>query len=269
MRVQICPSSLIRYALLSAIRDRIVVSIFAIIAICISLSLFFASAALTEKEAFVLVYSSGSIRIFSVVGLVLFIVFYIRRSFDSRDVDYLLSRPISRVSFVLSHILAFTVISIGFALLSVLAVLPLMVQTYQGVTPHLPSFSLWGVSLMMEYIIMACAAMFFSMVISSAASGTIVTLAFYILARMNGQFLNIVTTYKGGSQAYDDGLNVIGQLMQAISLFIPRLDLMGQSAWLIYDTSFDISYGYVIIHGCIFIGILTTATIIDLVKRQF
>ena len=53
---------------------------------------------------FALSYTAGGLRIIGVLSLVLFISFYIRRAFDTKDVDLNLTRPVSRVSFLLSHI---------------------------------------------------------------------------------------------------------------------------------------------------------------------
>ena len=251
---------LIKYVLLSAVRDKIVVSLLLIITLSLSISVFLGSSATLEKDQFVSVYSAGGIRVAAVIGLILFIVFYIRRSFESRDVDYLLSRPISRLSFVLSHAAAFILIALVFAGLSSLAVYPFASNIDGNALP------LWSLSLAVEFIIMACAAMFFSMVIASAAASAIVTLAFYTLARLIGQLINIAVSVKLPS---GETMDIAAHLMEAISLFIPRLDLMGQTSWLIYGADGFVGYGYVIFHGLIFSAFLITATVIDLLKREF
>lgn len=259
---KILSRALINYVFLSALRDKIIVSIFLIIALSLSLSVFLGSSAFIEKDQFVAVYAAGAIRIATIIGLVLFIIFYIRRSFESRDVDYLLSRPISRICFILSHAVAFMMIAAIVGLVCVIAVYPFVSQLGG-------SYGLWALSLIVEFMIMACAAMFFSMVISSAAAGAIITLAFYTLSRLIGQLVNIVTSHKVGSMESDEGFRIIGEIMLAISLFIPRLDLMAQTSWLIYGEQGAIGYYYVLIHGAVFCAILMTATIIDLQKREF
>src|SRR5690606_31788983 len=95
-------------------------------------------------------------------GRVRFIVFYTRRAFDSREVEFLLSRPISRVSFVLSHALA-------------VSMLALFIGAVVGAAVFVTGPSLWGqggwlwlFGVMTELVIMANAAFFFAMVISSA-----------------------------------------------------------------------------------------------------
>ena len=254
---------LVNYILLSAIRDKIVISILLIIALSLSISVYLGSAALTEKEKFVAVYSAGGIRVAAVIGLILFITFYIRRSFESRDIDFLLSRPISRLSFVFSHVAAFGLIAIGFCLVCSAALYPFV----GGIEGN--SFGLWSLSLLIEFLIMALAAMFFAMVISSAAASALITLGFYTLSRLIGQLVNIVASNKVGSVEADGGFAVMGNLMQAISLFIPRLDLMAQTSRLIYGAEGVVGFSFVLYHGVIFAGFIISATIIDLLKKEF
>lgn len=262
-KVQIISPPLVKYVLLSAVRDKIVTSLLLIIALSLSISVFLGSSAVTEKDEFISVYSAGGIRVAAVIGLILFIIFYIRRSFESRDIDYLLSRPISRLSFVLSHILAFSIIALIFAVIGSLAVYPFVAGIDGNGLP------LWSLSLAVEFIIMACAAMFFSMVIASAAASAIVTLAFYTLARLIGQLINISATGKAITSENQNKMEAAGHLMEAVSLFIPRLDLMGQTSWLIYGAEGIVGYGFVLLHGIIFASLLVTATVIDLLKREF
>lgn len=254
---------LIRYVLLSALRDKVLFSILFIIALALSLSVFLGSSALVEKNASVSVYSAGAIRFAGVLGLILFVVFYIRRSFDSRDVDFLLSRPLSRLNYVTSHFIAFSIIALCFMILSALAVLPFA----SGV--DLYAKLLWTLSLGFEYIIMATAAMFFAMVISSASASALVTLSFYVLARLIGQLLNIVASGKVDVTESQTLSTIVENIMVSISLFVPRLDLMAQTSWLIYGVEGLVGYGFVFYHGIVFSLFLLCATLIDLLKREF
>ena len=69
------------YVLSAAIKDKIFILYIGLVAIILSLSLFFGSSAVTEQDQFSAVFTSGALRIASAFTLVLFIVFYFRRSF--------------------------------------------------------------------------------------------------------------------------------------------------------------------------------------------
>jgi len=57
-----------------------------------------------------------------VVGIVLFCCFYMRRSFETKEVEFLLSRPLSRMTFLFSHAAAYIVLSLAVAAVVTLAV---------------------------------------------------------------------------------------------------------------------------------------------------
>ncbi len=248
----------VRYVLSAAVRDRLIISLLVTIALGAALSVFMGTAAYIEKYQFVLVFSAGGLRILSVMGLVLFCVFFIRRSFDNKDVDYLLSRPVSRVSFIVSHAAAFSLIAVLLALASSIAVYMTAPITFG--TGHI----IWGISLMFELIIMANAALFFSMVLPSASTSAMAVFGLYILSRTIGILLGIVASGLTESPM----MKGLGFVMKFISLIIPRLDLMAQTSWLLYGTG-NIGLVFICAQGIIFSGLLITAALVDLVRRQF
>lgn len=248
----------VRYVLAAAVRDRLIISLLVIIALGSALSVFLGTAAYVEKYQFILAFSAGGLRILCVLGLVMFCVFFIRRSFDNKDVDYLLSRPISRVSFIISHAAAFSLIAalLGFA--SLVAVYFAAPITFgQG---HI----LWGISLVFELMIMANAALFFAMVLPSASTSAMVVFGLYILSRTIGILIGIVTSGLVASPM----MKGAAATMQFISLIIPRLDLMAQTSWLLYGTG-NIGLLFICAQGIIFSALLMTAALVDLVRRQF
>ncbi|AEP09851.1 hypothetical protein [Micavibrio aeruginosavorus] len=250
---------LIQYVLTAAVRDRIVLALLLVVAVGASLSLFLGSAALIEDQVFALVFSAGGLRFAAVAGLVLFVVFHMRRSFDSKDVDYLLSRPISRTGFLVSHAVAFSVLAVAVAAV-VGGTLMAMVPAAIGA-----GHALWVFSLAVELIIVVNVALFFSMVLPGAAAGTLAVFGFYVLARIIGQLLGIANKAFLG-----DDLSILGILMNAISVVIPRLDLMAQTTWLVYGTeNSSIGYGFVALQGLVFTGLVLVAGLVDLRRRQF
>lgn len=249
---------LTKYVLTAALRDRLFIGFLLLIIIGVSLSLFLGSSAIIEKDQFSLVFAASGLRIASNIALLLFVVFYLRRAFDSRDVEYLLSRPISRFQFLISHFVAFTILAL---VSSVLVTMVLVVMPSAGAAPN---YLLWGTSLWVELTIMVTVGLFFSLVLSSAVTATLSSFCFYLLARLIGDILGIIES------SHQSGLTaLVEKLMLGISVFIPRLDLMGQSAWLLYGVTDQISFPFLLLQGSIFSGFVLFAAYLDLNKRQF
>lgn len=269
--------SLVKYVLTAAMRDKLMITLVLMILMGAAVAVFMGSASVTEGESFALVFGSGGLRFLGVTGLILFCCFYIRRSFESKEVEFLLSRPISRPAFLMSHALAFSVLA-----LLVSAVITAVI----GVLGHhnVAGLLVWGVSLVMELSIMAVAALFFSMVISSAAGSALATLGLYALGRMVGTLLGVL------DHAPDNWFfAVIGSVMRLISVITPRLDMMGQTSWLVYgvDTGGGLKFledasayahlmvehlglaGFIAVQGIIFSSLLLVAAIHDFMRRQF
>lgn len=247
----------VKYVLTAAIRDRLILSFFLLMVVGASMAIFLGAAAISETDQFAIVFAAGGLRFAGATGLILFIVFYLRRSFETKDVEFLLTRPVSRLSFLCSHFVAFVLLALILASFVFITLCSIAPQAFgQG---HI----LWFVSLIVEYIIVANVSMFFSMVISSAAGCALSIFAFYVLARVIGQILGIL-----GAGIHMLGFDFLSAVMNVIALIIPRLDLLAQTTWLIYGPD-QIGFGFVITQGVIFSALVFSATSVDLVRRQF
>ncbi len=249
---------LIQYVLKAALRDRVFTGLIILFFICVLLSLFFGAAALVEKHQFIGVFAAYSLRLTGVLGLVLFTVFYIRRSVEAHDVEFLLARPISRPVLILSYAAAFSFLAFLFAVISGLLLLGLGIKPGMGLL-------LWLLSIAAENMIMVNVAMFFALSLSSATGAAMATGGFYVLSRMTGQILGIID---GGDATF--GAHILGGIMQVVSIAMPRLDLLGQSSWILYgpDPS-AIGFGFVTLQGIVFSALAVSAAALDMARRQF
>lgn len=248
---------LVRYVLKAAARDRILAALFAIFLAGASLSVFMGSTAVTEKSEFAAVFAGAGMRVAGILGLILFAVSFIRRSFESRDVEFLLSRPISRPQFLLAVSAAFSVLAVITAAMEGLCL-------YFLAPAHLgPGLVLWTASLAVENVIMINAALFFALTLPSAATGVLVAMGFYIVSRMTGEVLGIIDTGTETGWAHH-----LTRVMEIISFLLPRLDLMGQTSWLVYGPS-GVGYAFLAAQGLSYTGLLLSASIVDLGRRKF
>jgi len=267
---------LVKYVMMAALRDKLIGTMVLLILLGSSISMFLGSAAVTEELQFTAVLTGGGLRFLGVIGLVLFVSFHIRRTFDHKEVEFLLSRPVTRLGFLLSHAFAFTLLAVivGLAITPAVALIG---------RPPLDGLLLWGASILVELVIMVNTALFFSMVLGSAAGSALACLGLYVLGRMIGVILGI--SHAGAESMIMD---LLGKAMNIIAIIIPRLDLLGQTTWLVHGTdAAGISYtraagesarwfietigigGFIFFQVAFFSALLLSAAIYDFTRRQF
>lgn len=268
---------LVRYILTAALRDRLMITLVLMIVAATGVGVFLGTSAVTEQASFSVVFGAGGLRILGAVGLILFICFYMRRSFDSKEVEFMLSRPLSRMTFLRSHVLAFTMLAVVVGLAVTLAL-------FAGGRPQMEGLVVWGFSVMTEYAIMAVAALFFSIFLSSAAGSALATMGFYVLARLIGILIGI-------ARLPPDNLlfAYLNNAMKLISIIIPRFDLLGQTSWLLYGVEgaggivprFNADpvgqwmlgvlgpVGFIAAQAMVFCGLLMSAAAFDFRRREF
>jgi hypothetical protein len=175
---------LVKYILTAALRDRLFIALLLVIGVGASLSIFMGSSAVIEGDLFALVFAGASLRLAGTAGLVLFIVFYIRRSFDAGDVDFLLTRPLSRSRYLFSHAFAFSLLAVlvaGFTMAALIIIAPKSISY---------GTFLWAGSFAAELVVMVNAALFFSLMLNSASAATMAVFGLYRSGSlpMNGLF---------------------------------------------------------------------------------
>ena len=249
---------LVHYVLRAAIRDKILIALILTFLGSVSLSIFMGSAAIADNGQFAIVFAGGGLRIIGVLGLILFVVFHIRRSFESKDVELLLSRPISRTQFLFSFAIAFSILAALTGLMEGACISLLSPQHFNA------GIALWTASIAAENIIIVNTAFFFAMVLSSATTGAMATLGLYVLSRMMGEILGIIDT--GTGVPWLQWLTII---MKGISSIMPRLDLLGQTSWLVYGPDAATGFGFVALQGAVFTALILVAALIDLARRKF
>ncbi len=254
------PLTLVSYVLHAAVRDRILIALMLSMLVGTSLAIFLGSAAIIEKGQFACTFAAAGLRMAGVVGLVLFVVFHVRRSFETRDIEFLLSRPVTRTQLLLSCAAAFSLLALFTGLIEA-ACLAVLVPG-----PLDPGGLLWVASIIVENVIMVNVALFFALFLSSAAVGAITCFGFYLLARLMGQLLGIVDT---GAEAGLPAAEFLAHIVEIISAVTPRLDLMGQTTWLVYGPDAAVGYGFLASQGIVFTLLILAAARIDLARRIF
>lgn len=250
----------IRYVLLTATRDRLFLGLLIGIAVAAYISSVLGSTAMIETEQMTLAFTAAAARVIIMVGVIVFIGFHMRNAFDAREIDVLLSRPISRTTLVLSY-------WIGFSTVATFLVLPTVIMVALIGTLNQTGFWVWSVSLLLESWLVVSIALFASLTIKSGVGTVLSSLAIYVLSRMMGFFLATTATT---SIFKDHTINLGTQwVMKGISLVVPRLDFYAKSNWLIYGAKSYEDVNLFVIQSLIFIPLLVLASVIDFKRKQF
>ena len=138
--------SLIKYIFMAGVRDRIYAGLFLALFCAIALSIFLGSTSLIEKQQMTAVYIAGSTRAIMVLGMILFVCLRVRRSFENKEVEFIISKSISRQSFILGYLC-------GFLLTAVVIFIPLALAIFYLTNANLIGLLAWLGSLFFELII--------------------------------------------------------------------------------------------------------------------
>ena len=226
------------------------------VVVCVSLSIFFASSAVTESDSFSIVFIAGFTRLLSVLFVTIYVSFSVRRLNEREEIAYMLSKPIGRAPYLMAYCLFYTLLAFLIAVLITLVLLPFS----QNVS--LETLSLWFLSFFLELALVAIIGFIFSMIRNGGLSGLFATLGLYVLGRLSGGLLKIA------GQGDDTAVNTIFEpVFYVLALVIPRFDLLAQTGWLVYGIeNFSI---LVFIQIILFSVLLIMAGLYDLRKKQF
>ena len=250
----------IRYVVLTAIRDRLFIGLFLGLIFAAFVSSIMGSTALLEAEQMTLTFAAASVRAIIAVGLIVFACFHLRAAFQTKEIDVLLSRPISRTNLVISYWL-------GFALVATLLVIPTLAIIWVVGIIDQDGFWAWSLSLLLEGWLVVAISLFAGFTLSSAVSAVLLSLGFYILSRMIGFF---TATAENGVLFSDATLNNSFEwVIDVVSVLIPRLDFFAKSEWLIYGLKGPSDFYLFVIQGAVFIPLLMAATVIDFKRKEF
>ncbi len=247
----------VRYILLCALRDRLFTGLLLAVVIAALLSAVLGSTAFLEEQEMTLVFAAETARFILMIGLIVFVCFHVRNTFDTKEIDVMLSRPLSRAQLVFDH-------WCGFALVGLFLVLPTMgVIAFIGALDW-DGYAWWSLSLLLESLLVVAMALFAALVLKSAVSSVISTLGFYMLARVMVYFvMTSDAVILNGKYAF------LKFLLKLTSVVMPRLDLFTKSDWLVYGLKASHDWWLILAQGTIYIPILIFASIIDFRRKQF
>ncbi len=246
----------LRFVLLTAVRDRLFAGLFTMVAAGFAMAIYLGDAALVEKGQTTVVYAGGASRTLLILGLIVFQAFHIQRLYETREIEAILSRAISRDQFILAY-------WAGFALVAVLLAVPIIALVFlfqwsgEGAV-------WWAISLILECFIVVAFAIFAGVTLERAVPAVFATVGFYVLSRLMSFFLSI------SESTPREGINVITvPLSDFVSLLLPRLDLFAQTRWLVYGPGAQESLLILAGQAALYVPLLLFAATFDLRRKAF
>ncbi len=248
----------IRYILITALRDWLFIGLLIGVLFATGISAALGGTAFIEERAMTIAFAAGSSRIILMVGLIVFVCFHIRNAFDTKEIDVILSRPISRGNLVVAYWL-------GFSCVALLLTIPVVAIIGLIGAGNVSGFIGWSVSLFMEGALVVALALFAAFTMRSAVTSVLACMGFYVLSRM---MIFFVMTAQSGV-VHGKQYELLKYVLSTISTIVPRLDFFSKSEWLVYGFEANREWMLFAAQAGIFIPLLLLASIVDFRRKQF
>lgn len=254
--------TLFKFILLTGLRDKLYLSLLIILAGAFGLSNLVGFSALAEETQMQTVYFSFLSRVIIVCGMMLFICFYINKEFEKKEIDFILSKPISRNTLILSYWSSFNLISL-------ILVVPVVVVMAIFSHTNLLGLLWWTISVILELMLVSTFAIVSSLILGSAVVSVLATFSFYFICRMMGFFVYSISLPKNVDIAVSTWTDFAESLLKILSSVFPRLDLFGKSEWLIYGIGNSGEVVLVLVQSLIYISLMLFIAFYDFRRKQF
>ncbi|MFO1242758.1 MAG: hypothetical protein U1E36_06110 [Rickettsiales bacterium] len=252
--------TLIRYVLLTALRDRLFVALPAVMIMAFMISSVLSRTSMIEEQAMQATFVAGTFRLILALGTAVFVCFHVRQAFDAKEIDVMLSRPISRASLILSYWLGFSIVATLSTIIAIVFIFLSGPVTWDG-------FGVWILSWIVELWVVVAIALFASITLRSAVISVIFSMTLYVLSRLMGYFL---ATIKSRLVFDSVIMNEISRYsIKGLAIFVPRLDMFAKTSWLTQGIANANEVLLFAAQGIVIIPLLLAVAIIDFYRRQF
>lgn len=246
----------IKLVLLTALRDRLFPSLYGLLAAAMGVAIYLGSWALFEPAEATVVYVAGASRALLVLGLIVFTAFHIERLYETREIEAILSRAISRGQFIAAYWLGLSAVAVLLAV-PVAVVVGLFQLSGMGA-------AFWIASLILEAFIVVAFALFAGLTLERAIPTVFASIGFYAIARLVGLFSSMTTL------GFQGGINrVANPIVDVIGYVAPRLDLFGQTRWLVYGVEAGETLTIIAVQTVLYVPFLLLAALFDLRRKHF
>ncbi len=251
--------SILRYVLLSAVRNRLYIGLFVTLISSFSFSIFLGSTSLVEQQQTISAYVAGSSRAILAIGMVLFVCLNIARAFENKEVEFVISKAISRQQFILGYLG-------GFFIAALLIFLLLILAMFFVLKPDFVGLAAWSLTILLEIFILISFSMLSSLILKNSFLAIMSSFGFYIISRLMGVFVMAINLPENIAEAKS---NIFASGLKILSSLFPRLDFFAQSSWLSYGISDFTNFKIILLQSVIYIPLMIFMAFHDFKKKQF
>lgn len=251
--------SILGYILRNGLRDRLYLGVFVTLIAAFALSIFLGSTMSIEQQQSTAAFIAGSSRSIIILGMILFVCLSVARAFENKEVEFILSKSISRQQFILAYLL-------GFFLSALLIFIPLIIAILVITEPHALGLLIWSTTLLAELMIIISFALLAALILKNPLSAIMASLGFYTISRLMGIFVMAIEL---PSNFVLNKNQILATVLKIFSAIFPRLDLFSQSSWLNYGVSDFTTLNIIFWQSLIYIPLLIFMAFSDFKKKQF
>lgn len=250
-------AAIARYTLLEALRNRLGWLLLFAMVLTVAGACFLALVSLTEADAVRAAVVGSALRAEAVFLVALFVITTTVRELNDKGFEVLASLPIARAALLAGKLFGFAGVSLIIALLFGLVVW-LFAPAVQA--------AIWTVSLLLELLMVMALSVLCLLTFSQIPAALAAVLAFYLLARSMAAF-----QLMAGGPMLDSTQGLVGWMADGLNLIaylLPSLHQFTRTEWLVYHQASWGDLGNLIGQSVIYLGLLTTAAMFDLYRKN-
>jgi ABC-type Na+ efflux pump permease subunit len=246
---------LARLALLEARRGGLAWLALAAIVLAIGLGGFLSQVAITESRVLQTAVVAALLRVCAVFVIAAQVISSVRREIDDRRLEAALALPLTRSTQYLGRLAGFALCG---ALLAFAFSLPLLFWAPPA------AVAVWGLSLALELMLVAAAALFFAMSLNQLVPALAATAGLYLL----GRSISAIQAIAGGPLAEGSWVHRLARhAIDAVALILPALDRVTRVEWLLYGLPDGRAYAIVLGTLALYAALLAVAGVFDFQRR--
>jgi ABC-type transport system involved in multi-copper enzyme maturation permease subunit len=247
-----------RFSMLEALRTRLPLLTVITSVTLLGASFFVREIAITESARFQIAFYAATVRYAMVFVAALYVIASISREFQDKGLELVLALDLARAEYLLGKLLAFVGIA---AALSVAVGIPLFALA--GAEPA----TQWTISLAIELAVIVAVSLFSVITFNQVMPAASVVVGFYLLARA----ITAIRLISAHPIVSADALSqrFTNDLVEAIALVIPGLELWTRTSWLVDEPAQWTALGAIVVHGSLFVVVLAAAAVFDFYRKNF
>jgi len=226
------------------------------VALALALGAFLSQVAIAEARSLQLAVVAAVLRACAVFLVAVQVSASVMREANDKGLELMLSLPLSRASHYLGRLAGFAAVA---AALALVFALPLLAWGSPG------AVALWALSLALEGMLVAAAALFFAMTLAQPVPAIASTLGLYFLARA----MAAIQAIAAGPLVEPSLPHQAARFcVDAVALLLPRLDLVTRSDWLLYGAPPAAGFAAAMGGLLVYVVLLAAAGLFDFHRRS-